>query len=122
MVELLGCVETPLESRVRVLRAGTVVALACETKASAGASFTTFQLAPVEVCGTPAAGVSGITCARFRGVLVPRSSGFVGTIATVLPERTNVAVTGWNLTGTLPLPNPVGVHSQPIPGWKSQPP
>src|ERR1700688_200901 len=118
----VDCIEAPTEFSARVLRAGTLAGLACETKVSAGTSFTTFQLAPVEVCGTPAAGVSGITCARFSGVLLPRSSGFVGTIATVLPERTNVAVTGWNLTGTLPLLNPVGVHSQPIPGWKSQPP
>ena len=72
MVELwVDCIEAPTEFSVRVLRVGTLAGLACETKASAGASFTTFQLAPVEVCGTPAAGVSGMTCARFSGVLVP---------------------------------------------------
>jgi hypothetical protein len=47
MVEPLGCPENRavlLESRVRTLRAGAAVGLACETKVSAGTSFTTFHL------------------------------------------------------------------------------
>ena len=32
MLEPLSCAETPLDSRVRALRAGAVVGLACETK------------------------------------------------------------------------------------------
>jgi len=63
--------EAPTEFSARVLRVGTLAGLACETKVSAGTSFTTFQLAPVEACDTPVAGVSGITCARFSGVLLP---------------------------------------------------
>jgi hypothetical protein len=72
MVELwVECIEGPAALKVRVLRAGTLAGVACETKVSAGTSFTTFQLAPVEVCGTPLPGVTGMTCARFSGVLLP---------------------------------------------------
>src|ERR1700730_5180509 len=124
MVELLACPDALLELRVRALRAGAVVGLECETKLCAGTSFsfTTFHWAPADISRAPPEEVSGIMWARFNGVLLPLSCGCVGTMATVLPERTNVAVTGWNLTGTLPPRNPVGVHSQPIPGWKHQPP
>jgi hypothetical protein len=79
MVEPLGCPENRaaafVESRVRVLRAGTVVELACETKVCAGTSFTTFHLAPGEVSWTPPEEVRGVMCARFNGVLLPLSNG-----------------------------------------------
>ena len=71
-MEPFGC---PEALRVRVVRAGTVVELACETNACAGASFTTFHLPLAEIGGALLADVRGMTCARFNGVLLPLSSG-----------------------------------------------
>lgn len=80
---------------MRPIRAGAVVLLACETMVSAGAVFRTVHLLLAAASALTFLEFSGITpCAKFKGILLPLSSGWVGTIATVSPERTKVAVAG----------------------------